>query len=69
MFETSSLVYTDSYCRPSMSALSLAPEKSLPFSLSGEIPVLSFLVFLMKLQNRFCFGVFPSSSTSIKLST
>ena len=69
ILETSSWVYTDTYCRPRMSTLSLALEKSLPFSLRGEIPVLSFLVFLMKLQNHFCFGVFPSSSpTSIRLS-
>ena len=32
-------IYKDSYCRPRMSALSLAPEKHLPFSLRGEIPV------------------------------
>ena len=45
MFETSSWVYTDSYCRPSMSALSLAPEKSLPFSLRAvPVPVLGGMV-------------------------
>ena len=34
----SSCVKVDSYCLPRMSALSFEAEKSLPFSLSGEIP-------------------------------
>ena len=49
----SSWLNTEVYCLFRMSALSLAPEMSSPFSLSGDVPVRSRFDALMNFQNLF----------------